>query len=443
MKQRIAFGLVAAALAAALPSAFAAADVVPAKSTQSADDLADVGARYRAVLAQLEDIDRQRKALDELIARARKLENLRGTGTGATGTGTGSGDAQPGSPATPAASSQSPPPVVAVERKDELEAQRREMPDLPRVSNDVGGVLTPKHRLVLEPAVSYAYSSVNKVSIEGFTILPALLVGVIDVTEADRNTYMTSLSARYGVTRRFEMEVRGSYLYRDDATRSRQYLKDSIEDSVFNASGVGAGDWELGMRYQFTRRKPTSPYLVGNLRYKAANGTDPFKIATTKTLAGDPQLADELPTGSGFKSLSPSLTFIYPTDPVVFFGSVGYVWTEKADKGLFYDDKGKQIGFGMVDPGDAVRLNFGLGLGLNDRSSLSISYQLDKFSRTFIETASVQKIVGSDATVGRLLIGYSLRMPGGAPLNLAIGIGTTGDANDSDLTFRIPFTLGN
>jgi hypothetical protein len=29
------------------------------------------------------------------------------------------------------------------------------------------------------------------------------------------------------------------------------------------------------------------------------------------------------------------------------------------------------------------------------------------------------------------------------PLNLAVGIGTTGDAADTDLTFRMPFTFGD
>ena len=444
---------IVAAIAAALPAAFAAADVLPVSSVKPPDaQLTEINERYRAVLAQLDEIDRQKRALDQLIARAEVLEGMRATGTSETAAAAPSAKkaanqapqaSQPAAVNQPRQAQAAAAPVVAVERREELEAQQNEMPDLPRVSSDVGGVLTPKGRIILEPAMSYSYSSVSRVAIEGFTILPALLVGVIDVVEADRDTYLTSLSARMGLTNRFEMEIRGSYVYREDATRSRQYLTDSVEDSVFNGRGEGAGDWEVGMRYQFSRRKPTSPYLVGNLRIKAANGSDPFEIATAKTLAGDPQLADELPTGSGFRSISPSLTFIYPTDPVVFFGSVGYVWTEKEDKGLFYDDKGKQIGFGVVDPGDAVRLSFGLGLGLNDRSSLSISYQLDRFSKTFIETAAIQKIVGSDATVGKLLVGYSLKTPSGAPLNLAFGIGTTGDASDTDLSFRMPFTFND
>lgn len=412
-------------LAAALPGSVA----LGAPRADSAGDaqLAEINARYRAVLAQLDEIDRQRRALDVLIARAQNLENMRGTGTG---------DPAP-------AEASAPPPVVAVERKDELDAQRDQMPDLPRVSSDVGGVLTPRHQLVLEPSLSYSYSSVSRVAIEGFTILPALLVGLIDVVEADRDTFMSNMSARFGVTNRFELELRGAYVYRSDSTRSRQYLTDSVEDSVFNGRGEGPGDYELGMRYQFSRKRPTSPYVVGNLRFKAANGTDPFELATQSALADGPQFGAALPTGSGFRSVSPSLTFIYPTDPVVFFGGLGYVWTEKDDKGITYDKDGNPVGFGLVDPGDAVRLNFGLGLGLNDRSSFSISYQLDKFSKTFIETARVQNIIGSDVTVGKLLVGYSLRMPSGAPLNLAIGIGTTGDASDTDLTFRIPFTFGD
>ena len=80
---------------------------------------------------------------------------------------------------------------------------------------------------------------------------------------------------------------------------------------------------------------------------------------------------------------------------------------------------------------------------MNDRSSLSLSYQLDRFSKTFIETAPTQEIIGSDVTVGKLLVGYSLRTPSGLPLNLAVGIGTTGDASDTDITFRMPFALGD
>ena len=68
-----------------------------------------------------------------------------------------------------------------------------------------------------------------------------------------------------------------------------------------------------------------------------------------------------------------------------------------------------------MNPGDAF---------VNENSSFSISYSLDQFTRTRIDFASEQKIAGSDVAIGKLLIGYSLRLPSGTPLNVAVGIGT-------------------
>ena len=451
-------GLASALPAAAQNGAAAAPQQTGAPSDAELDAIEE---RYKAVLKQLEEIERQQQAIDQLITRAAAVESARGAPAAAPqkAAATQAPQAQPAQQAAARPTQQAaarpaqqpansagragesqPVPTVAAERREELESQQQ-VPDLPRVSSEVGGVLTPKGRIVVEPSMAYSYSSVSRVAIEGFTILPALLIGIIDVVEADRDTYLTSLSARMGLTHRLELEVKSSYVYRKDATRSREYLKDSISDNVFNANGNGLGDYEIGLRYQFARRKPTSPYLVGNLRYKAANGTDPFAIATQSQLSGEPQFAQQLPTGSGFRSLSPSLTFIYPTDPVVFFGSIGYMWTQADDKGTWLDADGKRYGFGVVNPGDAIRTSFGLGLGLNERSSLSLSYALDKFTKTYIETASVPEIAGSDVTVGKLLVGYSLKLNNGAPLNLAVGIGTTGDAADTDLTFRMPFSF--
>ena len=382
----------------------------------------EVNAQYSELLDKMDTIDQQRRKLQLLMYQIDELDQYRG--------GTDVSDASPEAI------------EVASERRKELEAQAQKMPELPRVSNEVGGVLSPKGRLTIEPSIGLAYSSVNRIAIEGFTILPSLLVGIIDVVEADRNSYSARLSARYGLTNRLEAELTGSYLYRDDATRSREFLTGAVEDSVFNAQGQGLGDLEFGLRYQFLRKSPTSPFMVGNLRVKSDTGSDPFEIATMSSLAGQPKFSTELPTGSGFWSINPSLTFIYPTDPVVFFGNIGYLWTLEDNKGTSLDSNGNVVGFGHVDPGDAFRMSFGIGLGLNENSSLSISYALDQFTKTKIETAVDQRIAGSDVTVGKLLIGYSLRLQDGTPLNLAVGIGTTDDAPDTDLTFRMPFTFG-
>lgn len=393
-----------------------------AEQSKILEKMEEVNAQYAELLEKMDSIDRQRRQLELLMYQIDDLDQYRG--------GMDVSDA-------PAEAIE-----VATERKEQLEEQTQAMPDIPRVSSDVGGVLTRKGRLTVEPSLGISYSSVNRIAIEGFTILPALLVGVIDVVEADRDTYTARVTGRYGITNRLEAEVSGSWVYRDDATRSREFLTGSVGDSVFKSQGSGLGDVEFGLRYQFKRRKPTSPFLVGNLRFKSDTGSDPFEITTAAGLAGQPRFSNELPTGSGFWSVNPSLTFIYPSDPVVFFGNVGYLWTLEDDKGTSVDANGNLIGFGRVDPGDAYRASFGLGLGLNETSSFSISYSMDQFTKTRIETAIDPKIAGSDVTVGKLLIGYSLRLPDGAPLNIAVGIGTTDDAPDTDVTFRIPFHFG-
>src|SRR5206468_11305541 len=45
------------------------------------------------------------------------------------------------------------------------------------------GVLTPKGHVVFEPSVQYGYSSSNRVALVGYTVIPALLIGLPDVRE--------------------------------------------------------------------------------------------------------------------------------------------------------------------------------------------------------------------------------------------------------------------
>jgi hypothetical protein len=416
-------GLAASAASGAEPPAGAAPATEREQATaELREKMRAINEQQRALLERMADIDAQRRELELMMMKVEDPDSYRG--------GQDASDA--------------PPPVVGTEQKAEKEEAEAKAPEIPRVSFDVGGVLTPRGRLVLEPSFQYVYSAVDKLTIEGFTILPALLIGVIDVFEADRDTYIAALSTRYGITSRLEAELRVPYLWRRDSTRSREFLTDEVEETTRSADGNDIGDLELGIRYQFPRR-PGWPYFTGNLRIKGDNGTDPFELSKEASLSGAPETFDELPTGSGFWSFNPSVTFIYPSDPVVFFGNLGYLWTVEDDKGG--RDSTGEVGtaprFGDVDPGDALRFNFGMGVSLNDRSSFSISYSLDVFDETEIELAAEPEIAGSDVTVGKFLIGYSLRLPNGSPLNLSIGIGATEDAPDTDITFRLPFNFLN
>lgn len=379
------------------------------------EKMAAISAQQRALFEQMQAVDQRRRELELIIARVSNPDSYR-AGQDPNG----------------------PPPEVGAERKAEQQAQKDKPPELPRVSSNVGGVLTPIRHLILEPSLQYIYASSQRVLLDGYTIGDFLLIGGIDVRDVSRDTLVGALSARYGVTDRLEAEVRVPWVNRKDTTRGRPIVGAS-KDIKTTSTANDFGDVEVNFRYQLPRPSENWPYLVGNLGTKLPTGTDPFKLQAEAAASANPDQFDELPTGSGFWTVSPSLTYIYPSDPVVFFGSFGYLWTVKESKGPTY---------GEVDPGDAVRMSFGMGFSLNDRSSFSLSYSLDLFGSTDIELLdpvtqlfSRQKIDGSDVTVGKFLLGFSLRLPGGTPLNLAIGIGATQDAPDTDLTFRVPFNI--
>lgn len=301
------------------------------------------------------------------------------------------------------------------------------------------GVLSPRGRFTLEPSLQYSYSSSDRVSIVGYTIIPALVIGLIDVRSVQRTTVVAGLTARYGLTNRMEVEGRIPYVYRNDDTVSRPLnLEGSATSQVFNADGIGVGDIELAARYQLNLPNPGNPYFVGGLRLKTRTGTDPFEVDYLGTDAILPYLQTSLPTGSGFYSLQPSLTFIYPTDPAVFFGGINYQWNIKRDvnkslKGITGDP------IGEVDPGDAVGINFGMGLGLNERSSFSIGYE-----HTWIGKTKSDGQVATGATgvqTASLLLGYSYRLNKQASLSLSVGAGLTKDSPDTQFTLRIPYTF--
>ncbi len=77
---------------------------------------------------------------------------------------------------------------------------------------DQPGVLTPRHQFVVEPSFQFGYSSSDRVALVGYTIIPALLIGLIDVREIKSTVLTAGLAMRYGITNRMEFEVRVPYV---------------------------------------------------------------------------------------------------------------------------------------------------------------------------------------------------------------------------------------
>ena len=307
------------------------------------------------------------------------------------------------------------------------------------------GVLTPRGKVVFEPSVQYGYSSSNRVALVGYTVIPALLIGLLDVREVKRNTTTATATFRYGFDNRLELEAKIPYVYRSDSTVSRELFTGTAAERAFETSGKGIGDIELGWRYQLNDGGVDTPYYIAGLRFKSRTGRDPFQVVTdcqTRCVGQNVTgtgLPLDLPTGSGFYSLQPSVTWLLPSDPAIFFG--GFSYTKNFKRGNVYRtvlNGGKEL-LGTVEPGDVFGFNFGMGLALNERASFSIGYDHNSVGRMH-QNGDV--IPGSvRVQLGTLLLGYSYRLKNNRTLSVSVGAGLTRDTPDVTLMVRMPFTF--
>eukprot|EP00487_Bulimina_marginata_P008227 TRINITY_DN30416_c0_g1_i1.p1 TRINITY_DN30416_c0_g1~~TRINITY_DN30416_c0_g1_i1.p1 ORF type:complete len:114 (+),score=11.67 TRINITY_DN30416_c0_g1_i1:42-344(+) len=93
---------------------------------------------------------------------------------------------------------------------------------------------------------------------------------------------------------------------------------------------------------------------------------------------------------------------------------------------------------GNVDPGDSAGISFGLGVSLNERASMSLSYSHKHVLKSKINDI---KIDGSQLDIGQLIIGYSFRYSPSTNVSLSLAVGVTDDAQDTRLNFRLPVTF--
>jgi len=325
------------------------------------------------------------------------------------------------------------------------EAPKRETraPEVARIFSEPTA-LTRGGDFVLEPSIQSAYWASDRVALVGYTVIPAVLIGLVDVRRVKTNNMVGSLTARFGVGNRMEYEVRVPYLYTNVDTVSREILTGSAQDNVFNAKGDGLGDIDATVRFQFNKGDYSKPFWLGWLRYRFNTGTDPFEVTTdcvqrcvaNTTGTGLPL---ELPTGTGFNAAQAGVTWLYASDPAVFFGGVSYLHNFPRDNLTRTLLLGEQEPLGEIAPGDIFGFNVGMGLSLNEKASFSIGYDQSIIGRTKQNGVAVPGSVRS--TLGNLLLGVSYRYNPTSTLNLSVGVGVTRDTPDVSFTMRAPLTF--
>jgi len=401
-------------------------------------------AELAAELTELKKALAEQRALLEDLRRQvaeERLASARGTGGAAAGSvaGEGSAQSQPQPNVPPPGGSVQ--PALAVGQPPKRDTKPPEVAPI----FESPGVLTARGKLVLEPAFQFGYSSSNRVALVGYTIIPALLIGLIDVREVKRNTSTATLSGRYGLSNRTELELRLPYIYRSDSTVSREVFTGSAVEKVFDVSGRALGDVELSLRHQLNEGGADKPYYVAGLRFKTRTGRDPFEVVTdcVRRCIGENAtgtgLPLELPTGSGFYALQPSLTWLFPTDPAVLFGSVSYLHNFQRKDLSRQVLNGEREPLGTVRPGAVIGVNFGVGLALNEKASLSFGYDHSSIARTRQNGVPAPGSVRTQ--LGTLLVGFSYRLNPKRTVNVSVGAGLTRDTPDVSIMLRIPTSM--
>jgi len=385
--------------------------------------------QQQIIVEQQRLLDQQQQKLSAIDAK--QLELTRGAGTRQS-----QPTPQPSVPAPAPQGSTDEPASASMPTPEQPvgEAPEEERPEITVIS-DYGGVLTPTGTLVVEPSLDYSHSNVNRLTFRGIELQETVLIGVIEASDADRDLFSPALTLRYGLFDGFEVEAKVPYVMRDDRLSFLIPQVDAPDvERTEKLDADGLGDIEVAAHYQITN---TSPFLVGNLRFKTTTGEGPFDVKRDSF-----GIEEELPTGSGFYALEPSLTVLFPTDPVVLFASLSYQVN-------FEDDVNEQIGevrVRDVDPGDAVGVALGMGFSVNDEFSFNLGYKHHYIFGTKTEVvppppADKRTEKSNSLHVGSLLFGMGYRVSDDVGVNLDLEVGATDDAPDMRALFRVPIAV--
>ena len=417
--------------------------------------------------AQKQELERQKQALSQQQNQLNFLKsqvgqsddpdttpvtfNL-GSGTFTTGTASSGAAAGSNSGVIPAQDDSSGTSDSGGESTEDAETR------LSQVLDSETGVLTPSGTLVVEPSLEYTHSTNNRFFAQGVEIVDSVFIGLLEVDESDRDSVTAALNFRYGVTDRFEVETRIPYVYRHE-TVTQTFISNtnaSGDQASFTDTNNGSdiGDVEFAAHYQLT----SAPiYTVANVRTYAPTGLSPFD-ADFDPLTGQPT---ELATGSGFWGVQPSLTVIFPTDPVVFFGTFGYTINipDSVDEVRTISDPTSSVlpitsTIGDVDPGDSINIALGMGLSLNEQFSMTLGVKYDYVFATEEEVVIQDSNPGNPSNfngtvetdtlqAASFLLGWSYQVNEMVGVNLSAEIGATDDANDFAVRIGVPIRFNN
>jgi hypothetical protein len=302
------------------------------------------------------------------------------------------------------------------------EEDRKARAALDRALIQRGGLLLTSGAVEVDTNLSYYNASNDAISIEGFSILPVLVVGDIVSDRVRREVALSAVTTRLGLPWHLQLDVRTPYGYEVVRTVTADNRETTQRSNGF-------GDVQLGLSRQLTREHGNIPDLLASFNFKTKTGKDPFSLGN-----------NEIALGTGFYGAQGRITAVKASDPMVLFGGLSYAYNFSSDK-LIPDpnNAGKQI-LARFEPGDTAGFQLGSILAVNPETSLSLGWD-QSFTRG--TTVDHIRIPGSYLVGGTLRLGASYVYAPGKNVDLNFGIGLTRDVPNLQFTvgFPIHFTL--
>jgi hypothetical protein len=308
--------------------------------------------------------------------------------------------------------------VVSTATYDTTERQATEALDQALIVR--GGLLLPSGTLEIDNTTSYFSASSDHLSINGFALLPVLVVGDIASKRVREDFLLPSFTARLGLPHKFQMDLLIPYGY--ESIRSVDAL--NVQTT---ATSFGLGDISAGIYRQMTAEHGRVPDMLANVRFKSTTGKDSFSLTSS-----------EVALGTGFNAIQGNWTVAKSSDPVVFFGNLSYTANLPADHTVPANDPtnpdAKTVGH--FNPGSAIGFQLGSILALNPEVSMTVGWD-QRFTRS--TQLNGVDIPASYLVEGTLRLGTSYVYAPGKIVDLSFGVGLTPDTPNLQFSVGVPF----
>lgn len=387
---------------------------VQSKTVQPTSTLDTKAAIDREITAQLLEALRERDAIiRNLLDRVQELEwRVNGGFT----TPPGEVAPKPVSATTNSAVNS----VVTNSGYDNAERQASEALDQALLVR--GGLLLPPGTLEIDNTTSYFSASSEHVTVNGFALLPILVVGDIASERVRKDILLPALTTRLGLPHRFQLDFQVPYGYELLRTVDANNIQTS-------SSSFGLGDINATLTRQFTIEHGRVPDILANVRFKSTTGKDPFNLESSQTALG-----------TGFNAVQGNLTLAKTSDPVVFFGNFSYTANLKGDHTVPANDPNNPgaTTVGHFTPGSAIGFQIGSILALNPETSVTVGWD-QLFTRATQLNGSA--VPASYLVEGSLRLGTSYLYAPGRIVDLSFGVGLTPDTPNLQFSVGFPFRL--